>query len=484
MTQNFGSPKWSEPELASGRDHSPALWISSQRNYPSFTTSVKLPSHMDKRPAAENEAMRRVVVTGLGVVAPNGIGKEAFWSACRDGRSGVGPIRTFDGSRHPVKIAAEVADFDVTPFIPPEHRKSLKIMSRAMRFAVGAAGLAVRDSGLDLNSENSERIGVVMGTGLVPVDLPELAPSLFNACDENGILQTTVLGQRGANALFPLWIMKYLPNMVAAHISMTLNAQGPNSTITTACSAGTQAVGEAFRLIARGDADLVLSGGADSRIDPLLMLAYTSLGALSQATRSPTEVSRPFDRERDGFVLGEGAGVLMLEEMERAKKRGATIYAEVLGMGSSFDAYSITKPDPDARGAARAIEWALNEARVDCHDVDYINAHGTSTRLNDLMETTAVKRAFGEKARKLPLSSIKSMVGHLIGAAGAVEAVALALTLHDGVLPPTINQTHPDPQCDLDYVPNNAREVPVRTAVSTSFGFGGQNAALVMRRFG
>jgi 3-oxoacyl-[acyl-carrier-protein] synthase II len=427
--------------------------------------------------------MRRVVVTGLGVVAPNGVGKEAFWSACVAGRSGVGPIRSFDASGHPVRIAAEVPPFDPTPFIPHEHRKSLKIMGRAMRFAVGAAGLAVKDSGLDLAEEQPERVGVVMGTGLVPMDIPGLVPALAECRDGTGKFQVSQLGQRGSEAIFPLWILQYLPNMVAAHISMALNAQGPNSTITTACVAGTQAVGEAFRLIARGDADVMLAGGADSRIDPLLILAYTALGALSLANRPPEQVSRPFDRHRDGFVLGEGAGVLVLEEVERAKKRGAVIYGEVLGMGSSFDAYSVTKPDPEAKGAARAIEWALGEARVDAHDVDYINAHGTSTRLNDIMETKAVKRVFGEGARELPLSSIKSMVGHLIGAAGAVEAVALALTLQQGVLPPTINHTDPDPDCDLDYVPNNAREVPVRTAVSTSFGFGGQNAALVMRRF-
>jgi 3-oxoacyl-[acyl-carrier-protein] synthase II len=425
--------------------------------------------------------MRRVVVTGLGVVAPNGIGKEAFWNACLNGRSGVGPIRTFDSARHPVKVAAEVLDFDVTPYVPHGHRKSLRIMSRAMQFAVGAAGMAVADSGLELDSENAERVGVVMGTGIVPMDLPELAPALRDACDDNGQLRADRLGQTGGRVLFPLWLLRYLPNMVAAHISMIVNAQGPNSTITTACSASTQAVGEAFRLIARGDADIVLAGGADSRIDPLLLLAYTALGALSPATRPPAQVSRPFDRQRDGFVLGEGAGVLILEELERAKARGAVIYAEVLGMGSSFDAYSIIKPDPSAGGAARAIEWALQEARIDRHDVDYINAHGTSTRLNDLMETLAVKRVFGEQARKLPLSSIKSMVGHLIGGAGAVEAVALALTLKRGELPPTINLTDPDPDCDLDYVPNSAREVPVRTAVSTSFGFGGQNAAIVMR---
>jgi 3-oxoacyl-[acyl-carrier-protein] synthase II len=427
--------------------------------------------------------MRRVVVTGLGVVAPNGVGKKSFWSACINGKSGVAPIQSFDASSHPVKIAAEVRDFDVTQFVPVAQRKSIKIMSRAMRFAVGAAGLAVRDSGLELDRQNPERVGVVMGTGLVPMDLPEVIPALLESCDADGKFHTDRLGERGSGALFPLWILKYLPNMVAAHISLALNAQGPNSTITTACVAGTQAVGEAFRLISRGDADIMLAGGADSRIDPLLLLAYTSLGALSRADRPAAEVSRPFDAERDGFVLGEGAGVLVLEELEKARKRGAVIYAEVLGLGSSFDAYGVTKPDPSAGGATRAIEWALREARVDPGHVDYINAHGTSTRLNDLMETRAVKRVFGEGARALPLSSIKSVIGHLIGAAGAVEAVALALTLHDGVLPPTINHTHSDPECDLDYVPNTARKVPVRTAVSTSFGFGGQNAALVMRGF-
>jgi 3-oxoacyl-[acyl-carrier-protein] synthase II len=427
--------------------------------------------------------MRRVVVTGLGVVAPNGIGREAFWSACLNGRSGVGPIRSFDASGHPVKIAAEVPDFDVAPYLPASQRKSLKIMSRAMRFAVGAAGLGIQDSGLAWDKLDPTRIGVVMGTGLVPVDLPELTPALVDSCDSEGQLQTSRLGQKGPGALFPLWILKYLPNMVAAHISMAFNAQGPNSTITTACAAGTQAIGEAFRLIGRGDADVALAGGADSRIDPLLMLAYSALGALSQSERPPAEVSRPFDGGRDGFVLGEGAGVLVLEELEHARARGARIYAEVLGLGSSFDAYAVTKPDPEAKGAARAITEALREARVDPRDIDYINAHGTSTRLNDQMETMAVKRVFGDDARALPMSSIKSMVGHLIGAAGAVEAIALALTLHDRALPPTINQTQPDPQCDLDYVPNTAREMPVKVGVSTSFGFGGQNAALVMSSF-
>jgi len=428
-------------------------------------------------------AMRRVVVTGLGVVAPNGIGKDAFWKACTEGKSGAGPIRSFDASQHPVKIAAEVKEFDVHAFVPPEHRKSLKIMGRAMRFGVAAAALAIRDGGIDLNRVDPERFGVAMGTGIVPTELPEISPTLVRACDENGRLDVTKLGQSGPEALFPLWILKYLPNMAAAHISILFNAQGPNNTVTTACAAGTQAIGEAFRLIARGDADLMLAGGADSRIDPLLLLAYTSLGALSRAARNPQAVSRPFDAERDGFVMGEGAGVLLIEELEHARRRGATIYAEVSGYGSSFDAYAVTKPDPEGKGAARAMQWALREARVDRSEVDYINAHGTSTRLNDEMETAAVKRVFGERAKRLPLSSIKSMIGHLIGAAGAVEAVALAMTLKTGVAPPTINYEHPDPACDLDYVPNAARDMRVETGISTSFGFGGQNAALVMQSY-
>ncbi len=426
--------------------------------------------------------MRRVVVTGLGVVSPNGIGKEAFWSACVNGISGVGPIRSFDASGHPVRIAAEVSDFDITPWMPAQHRKSLKIMGRAARFGVAASGMAVKDSGLDLKREDPTRVGVVMGSGLVPIDLPDIAPLLAQAISPEGF-QPTQLGQKARDSLFPLWLLKYLPNMVAAHISLIHNAQGPNNTIVTACAAGTQAIGEGFRLIARDDIDICFAGGADSRIDPLLLLTYRSLGALSQATRPPAEVSRPYDAGRDGFVLGEGAGVLMLEELEHAKQRGATIYAEVLGLGSSFDAYAITRPDPEAGGAARSMRWALQEAKIDPSDVDYINAHGTSTRLNDQMETTAVKRVFGEGASALPMSSIKSMIGHLIGAAGAVEAAALALTLNDGVLPPTINYSQRDPLCDLDYVPNTAREIPVRVGLSTSFGFGGQNAALVMRRF-
>src|SRR5205823_6915966 len=290
----------------------------------------------------------------------------------------------------------------------------------------------------------------------------------------NGRFDATNLSEpgRGEARRFPLWVVKYLPNMAAAHIWMAFNCQGPNNTVVTACVAGTQAVGEAFRLVARGDADVMLAGGADSRIDPLMLLAYTALGTLSRrADMTPEERSRPFDRLRDGFVISEGAAVLVLEDYERAKARNAPIYAEVKGWGSTFDAYSVTKPDPQGRGGARAIAAALTEAQVDHRDVGYINAHGTSTKLNDAMETAAVKRVFGDHAKDVQLSSIKSMIGHSIGASGAIEAAALAMSLHSQVYPPTINLTNPDPVCDLDYIPNTAREGKVKFGLSTSFGF-------------
>ena len=426
--------------------------------------------------------MRRVAITGVGVVAPNGVGRDAFWKACIDGHSGIGPIRSFDASNHPIRVAGEVHDFDPEPYIPDKFRKSVKVMGRAAKFGIGAAGLAVQDSGLEIGRENPERMGVVMGTGIVPTDLGELAPLLARAVQENGVFDETKLPDHSGDAqLFPLWLLKYLPNMAAAHISMAFNCQGPNNTVVTACVAGTQAVGEGFRLVARGDADVMLCGGADSRIDPLMLLAYTALGTLSrQDNRPPEERSRPFDRTRDGFVISEGAAVLVLEEYDRAMARNARIYAEVRGFGSSFDAYSVTKPEPEGRGGARAIQCALTEAQVDFRDVGYINAHGTSTKLNDAMETAAVKRVFGDHAKGIQLSSIKSMIGHSIGASGAIEAAALALSLQSQVYPPTINLKNPDPACDLDYIPNTAREGKVKYGLSTSFGFGGQNGALVM----
>jgi 3-oxoacyl-[acyl-carrier-protein] synthase II len=425
--------------------------------------------------------MRRVVVTGLGVVAPNGTGKEAFWKNSCEGKSGIDRITSFDASSYPVQIAGEVRDFDVLNYLPNHLRKTARTMGRASQFGLAASALALQDGNFQSDYTNPERFGVSMGTGVVPYDLSGVAGILAQSATPDGELDTVRLGKSGASALPPQWMLKHLPNMVAAHISLLANAQGPNNTIVTACAAATQAVGEAYRLIARDDADVMLAGGADSRIDPLLLLAYTSLGALSQSHRNPSEVSRPFDRGRDGFVLGEGAGILLLEEYEHAKKRDANIYAEITGYGSSFDAFGITKPDPTGAGAARAMYWALREAMVDPHDVDYIAAHGTSTRLNDAMETNAVKLVFQGHKDPPPLSSVKSMIGHLIGAAGAVALAAMAMTLQQGVLPPTINQDERDPECDLDYVPNTARDKRVKTALANSFGFGGQNAALVMQ---
>ncbi len=425
--------------------------------------------------------MRRVVITGIGVVSPNGIGRKAFAEAIVEGRSGVGPIESFDTSGQRVKIAGEVKNFEPTAYLG-EHKKNAKAMSRAVGFAVGAASLAAEDAELNPNKLDPERFGVCMGTGITPMDVVELAGPIARGLSPDGRLDLGRFSMAQMESMCPVWLLKHLPNMAAAHISILHHAMGPNNTIVTACAAGTQAVGEAFRLIARGDTDVMLAGGCDSRLDPLLMVAYTSLNAVSLSARPPAEVSRPFDGERDGFVLGEGAAVLVLESLQRARRRRAKIYAEVVGYGSSFDAYGLTRPEPDGKGAAISMRNALREAKIDPLDVDYINAHGTSTRLNDIMETVAVKRVFGDRARKIPMSSQKSMVGHLIGASGALEAAATALSLERGVIPPTINQAVRDPACDLDYVPNTAREIPVRTAISNSFGFGGQNASLVMTR--
>ena len=425
--------------------------------------------------------MRRVVITGIGVVAPNGVGRRAFTQAIAEGKSGVGPIESFDTSGQSIKIAGEVKGFDVTPYLG-DHKKNAKTMSRAVAFAVGAGSLAMEDSGLDADRLDPARLGVCMGTGITPVDVTELVEPIARGMGTDGF-SLGRFAQARASTMDPLWLLKHLPNMAAAHLSILHRAMGPNSTVVTACAAGTQAVGDAFRLIARGDADVMIAGGCDSRIDPLMIVAYEAMKAVSHSARPPSEVSRPFDRERDGFVLGEGAAVLILESLQHARRRRAKIFAEIRGYGSSFDAHGLTRPEPEGKGAALSMSAALREARVDPSDIDYINAHGTSTRLNDLMETVAVKRVFGHKARAIPMSSQKSMVGHLIGASGALEAAATAISLDTGVVPPTINQVTPDPACDLDYVPNTARETSVRIAISNSFGFGGQNASLVLAQY-
>ena len=426
--------------------------------------------------------MQRVVVTGVGIVAPNGIGRKAFSEAIVEGRSGVSLIESFDTAGQTIKVAGEVKNFDVLLYLG-DQRKNAKLMSRAVGFAVGAGALAFDDSGINRDKLDPERFGVCMGTGITPVNVAELAGPMARGLGPDGIFDLGRFTVAQAESMFPLWLLHHLPNMAASHLSILHHAMGPNNTIVTACAAGTQAVGKAFRLIARGDADAMLAGGCDSRLDPLLMVAYHAMKAVSVSTRPAEEVSRPFDGQRDGFVLGEGAAVLVLESLRHAKRRRAKIYAEVTGYGSSFDAYGLTRPEPDGKGAAIAMKSALREARVDPVNIDYINAHGTSTRLNDIMETVAVKRVFGDRAESIPMSSQKSMVGHLIGASGALEAAATALSLDRGVVPPTINQATPDPACDLNYVPNTAREIPLRTALSNSFGFGGQNACLVMSRF-
>jgi 3-oxoacyl-[acyl-carrier-protein] synthase II len=425
--------------------------------------------------------MHRVVVTGIGVVSPNGIGRREFGEAIVEGRSGVSYIESFDTAGQEIKVAGEVKNFDVTPFLG-EHKKNSKLMSRAVTFAVGAAGLATDDSGLEPGRVDPARFGVVMGTGITPTDVTELVGPIARGLSSDGAFDMGKFAVARAESIFPLWLLKHLPNMAAAHISIIHHAMGPNNTIVTACAAGTQAVGEAFRLIGRGDADVMLAGGCDSRLDPQLLVAYSAMKAVSPSHRPPAEVSRPFDGERDGFVLGEGAAVLVLESLRHARRRRAKIYAEVVGYGSSFDAYGITRPEPEGKGAALSMSAAMREAKVDPSDIDYINAHGTSTRLNDLMETVAVKRVFGHRAASIPISSQKSMVGHLIAASGALEAAATAMSLDVGVVPPTINQATPDPECDLDYVPNTAREYSLQTAISNSFGFGGQNASLVLAR--
>ncbi len=425
---------------------------------------------------------RRVVITGLGVVAPNGTDVDTFWRNTVEGRSGIGYIESFDTSGHTVKIGGEIKQWDPGPFLTERVKRSRKIMPRAVQFGLAAAEMAANASGIFEGRYRvpPDRIGVVMGTGIIPVNIQELAAAI--SMSVNGRFQVSRFARIEEESLEPLWLLRHLPNMVAAHVSLALGCEGPNNTIVTACAASTQAVGEAFRLIRYGYADAVVAGGADSRIDPLLFVAYTVLGAVSTSQRPPEKVSRPFDAERDGFVLAEGGGALVLEEYEHARRRGAEIYAEVVGYGSSFDAYSVTRPDPEAKGAARSMVAALREAKLNADDISYINAHGTSTRLNDVMETVAVKRVFGRDAYRIPMSSIKSMIGHLIGASGAVEAVALALTVRDQVAPPTINLEHPDPECDLDYVPNEARQIPIKAVMSNSFGFGGQNASIIFKR--
>ncbi len=412
--------------------------------------------------------MRRIVVTGVGAVTPLGNSVEEFWNGLIEGRSGIDYIKEFnpDDYNLSVKFAAEIKDFNPTDYIDS---KEAKRMSRFVQYAFIAAREAVKDSGLELDKIDHNRAGVLVGTGIGGLRDIEA--------------QHSVILEKGAKRVSPFFIPSGISNIASGYISIEYGFKGPNSCVVTACATGTHAIGDAMKIIQRGDADIMIAGGSEAAITPLGMAGFASMKALSTRNDNPKKASRPFDAERDGFVMGEGAGILVLEELEHAKRRGAKIYAEVVGYGMTGDAYHITAPCADADGAKRVIEMALNDARINPIEVDYVNAHGTSTPLNDKVETLAIKEIFGKHAYELKVSSIKSMIGHLLGAAGAVEAIATVKTIETGIIPPTINYEHPDPECDLDYVPNRAIEYPVKIAISNSFGFGGTNACLVFKAY-
>jgi 3-oxoacyl-[acyl-carrier-protein] synthase II len=408
---------------------------------------------------------RRVVVTGLGLVSPLGTGVEKNWQAILEGRSGIRKITRFATDGFPSRIAGEVPDFKAEDFI---ESKEIKKMDLFIQFALGAAAMAMEDSGLKIEGEFANQVGVIIGVGLCGIDTIEATHK--------------ALLDGGPRKISPFFIPKVISNLAAGHIAIRYGAKGVNWTPTSACASGTHAIGEAFHLIRRGMQDAVIAGGAEACITPLGVGGFSSMKALSTRNEEPERASRPFDRERDGFIIGEGAGVLILEEREQALKHGAKIYAEVVGYAANGDAHHMTAPSPDGEGAARCMRLALKDAGVAPSDIDYINAHGTSTEYNDANETTAIKTVFGEHAAKVAVSSTKSMTGHLLGAAGAVEGVYAVLALYHGMLPPTINYENPDPTCDLDYVPNTARKADIEVALSNSFGFGGTNACAIFRR--
>ena len=408
---------------------------------------------------------RRVVVTGLGLVSPLGTGVEKNWQAILEGRSGIRKITRFATDGFPSRIAGEVPDFKAEDFI---ESKEIKKMDLFIQFALGAAAMAMEDSGLKIEGEFANEVGVIIGVGLCGIDTIEVTHK--------------ALLDGGPRKISPFFIPKVISNLAAGHIAIRYGAKGVNWTPTSACASGTHAIGEAFHLIRRGMQDAVIAGGAESVITPLGVGGFAAMKALSTRNNEPERASRPFDKERDGFIVGEGAGVLILEERDQALKRGAKIYAEVIGYAANGDAHHMTAPSPDGEGAARCMRLALKDAGVAPSDIDYINAHGTSTEYNDANETTAIKTVFGEHAAKVAVSSTKSMTGHLLGAAGAVEGVYAVLALYHGMLPPTINYENPDPTCDLDYVPNTARKADIEVALSNSFGFGGTNACAIFRR--
>ena len=409
---------------------------------------------------------RRVVVTGVGLIIPTGIGIAEAWKNACEGKSGIGPLTRFDAKAFETRIAGEVKGFTAEKYI---EKKEIKRMDLFVQYALAATKEAIEDAQLKITPENSEQVGVIVGTGLG--GLPTLEDT------------HKVLLEKGPSRITPFFIPKLIANMAAGQIAIQYGAKGPNTCVVTACATGGHCIGDAFRVIQYGDAEAIIAGGTEANITPLTVGGFNAMKALSTRNEEPEKASRPFEKNRSGFVVSEGSGILILEELEFARKRGAKIYGEVVGYGYTGDAYHITAPPPDGDGAIRCMRMAIRDARIRPEDIDYINAHGTSTVLNDATETVAIKAVFGEYAKKIPISATKSMTGHLLGAAGSTEAIFTLLSIRDGILPPTINYEEPDPACDLDYVPNVARKSPIRIAMSNAFGFGGTNATLIFQKF-
>jgi len=409
---------------------------------------------------------RRVVVTGMGIVSPLGIGLENNWAAICQGRSGIGPITKFDTSEYPCKIAGEVKNFDPDAYIDKKDQKKMDIF---IQFALAAGTMAIKQSGLVIDESTADRVGVLVGSGLGGLSTIEK--------------YHTMLLKNGPKKVSPFFVPMLIVNLAPGQISIYFGCRGPNSSVVTACATGNHSIGEAFRIIQRGDADAMIAGGVESTITPLAVAGFCALKALSTRNDEPQKASRPFEKNRDGFVMSEGAGILVLEDLEKAQQHNANIFAEIVGFGCNADAYHITAPSPNGEGAAKCMQLTLDDAGLKPEDIDYINAHGTSTPMNDLSETMAMKTVFRDHIKNLPVSSTKSMTGHLLGASGGVEAIFSLLAIRDSIIPPTINYEEPDPECDLDYVPNVARKKEVRIVMSNSFGFGGTNATLIFKRF-
>lgn len=409
---------------------------------------------------------RRVVVTGVGLICGCGIGTDEVWSNVLAGKSGIGPVTQFDATGFDCRIAGEVRGFDPLQWV---EKKELKKMGRFIQFALGASDFAMRMAGLEVTPEIANSTGVYIGSGIGGFDVIEREHSKYL--------------QGGPGKISPFFIPAAIVNLASGHVSIRYGAKGPNSATATACSASAHAVGDAFKIIQRGDAEVMIAGGAEAAVTPMGIGGFAAMRALSTRNDEPQRASRPFDAQRDGFIVGEGAGVLILESLELAERRGARILAEVVGYGMSGDAYHITQPAEEGDGGYRVSLAAIKDAKISPADVGYVNAHGTSTPIGDAIETTALKRVFGDRAKKLPVSSTKSMTGHLLGGAGGLEAGISVLALRDQMLPPTVNQENPDPACDLDYVPNHARKAEVQYALSNSFGFGGTNASLLFKRW-